>query len=134
MNPILTLLSGLFQPIADAYKAKQDRQAAKESAIIKVQQTQLEDAHKVELTDAEWEALAIAHQDNTWKDEYVTLIITAPIAGILLGGVWCAVTGSTAILDGFNLGIENLTKAGIDMGQMMTAVVFAAIGLKFWRK
>ncbi len=134
MNPILDVISGLIKPISDAYSATQDRKAAKESAVVKLQQSQLDDAHEMSLTDAEWEALAVAHSDSSWKDEYVTLVITAPIVGLLVGGLWCALTGSTAVLDGLNLGMDHIAKLGINLGNMMTAVVYAAIGLKVWRK
>lgn len=134
MNPILSLVTSLFQPLADAYKANQDRKFAKETAVVKIQQTQLEDAQKVTLTDAEWEALAVAHQDTSWKDEYVTLIITAPIVALLFGGLWAALTGSQAVIEGVAIGLTSLSSAGVDMGFLMNAVVLAAIGLKVWRK
>lgn len=134
MNPVLALISTLFQPLADAYKANQDRKLAKETAVVKIQQTQLEDAQKVTLTDAEWEALAVAHQDSSWKDEYVTLIITAPIVALLFGGLWAALTGSKAVIEGVAIGLTSLASVGVDMGFLMNAVVLAAIGLKVWRK
>jgi hypothetical protein len=134
MNPIIGLISTLFQPLADSYKANQERKAAKEAAIVKIQQTQLEDANKVTLTDAEWEALAVANLNTSWKDEYVTIIITAPIVGILLGGLWTGLTGSKAVLEGMAIGLTSLASVGVDMGFLMNAVVLAAIGLKVWRK
>lgn len=134
MNPIISLISTLFQPLADAYRANQDRKAAKETAIVKIQQTQLEDANKVTLTDAEWEALAVTNLNASWKDEYVTIIITAPIVGILIGGLWTGLTGSKAVLEGMAIGLTSLQAVGVDMGFLMNAVVLAAIGLKVWRK
>ncbi len=134
MNPIFSLVSTLFQPAVDAYKARQERKAAKESAQIKIQMTQVEDAAKINLTDAEWEALAVQGLNTSWKDEYVTLVITAPIVGILFGGLWAGLTGSKAILEGMAIGLNSLSAVGVDMGFLMNAVVFAAIGLKVWRK
>ena len=134
MSLILSAITSLFQPLADAYRANQDRKAAKETAIVKIQQTQLEDANKVTLTDAEWEALAVTNLNASWKDEYVTIIITAPIVGILIGGLWTGLTGSKAVLEGMAIGLTSLQAVGVDMGFLMNAVVLAAIGLKVWRK
>lgn len=134
MNPILSLISTMFGPVVDAYKANQERKVAKETATIKIKQTQLEDAHKVEMTDAEWEALAVSNQNGSWKDEYVTIIITFPIVTLIVGGLFAAVTGSNVMIEGSAIGLAALASAGVDMGFLMNAVVLAAIGLKIWRK
>ena len=134
MNPIVDLVGSLFKPVIDAYRANQEIKAAQETAQIKIQQTQLEDAHKVELTDAEWEALAVQGLNSSWKDEYVTIIITAPIVGLLFGGLWAGLTGTKAVLEGMAIGLNSLQAVGVDMGFLMNAVVLAAIGLKVWRK
>lgn len=134
MSLILSAITSLFQPLADAYRANQDRRAAKETAIVKIQQTQLEDANKITLTDAEWEALAVANLNASWKDEYVTIIITFPILGLMFGGLWAAFTGSQAVIEGVAIGLTSLASVGVDMGFLMNAVVLAAIGLKVWRK
>ena len=134
MNPVIALITSLFQPALDAYKSRQERQAAKESAQIKIQMTQVEDQHKVELTDAEWEALAVQGLNSSWKDEYVTIIITSPIVGILFGGLWAGITGDRGVIEGMAIGLNSLQAVGVDMGFLMGAVVLAAVGLKVWRK
>lgn len=134
MNPILSFITSMFAPVVDAYKVNQERKIAKETAVIKIKQTQLEDAHKVEMTDAEWESLAVANLNGSWKDEYVTIIITFPIVVLMLGGLWAAGTGSNVVIEGMAIGLAALANSGVDMGFLMNAVVLAAIGLKIWRK
>lgn len=133
MSGILGVVSGLVKPIADAYRTRQERQGAKETAQAKLQLAKTDNEHKLDLTDAEWEVMAVKTTPSSWKDEYVTIVVTSPIIGILLGSVWYALTGDMSLLEGFNLGISNLTAIGVDMGEMMLVVVYAAVGLKFWR-
>lgn len=88
---------------------------------------------QVTLTDAQWESLAISQTEKSWKDEYVTIIFTAPIICVFIGALSLAMFDNASLLDGSIKGIESLKTLGIDWDKLTTAIVFAAIGLKFWR-
>jgi hypothetical protein len=132
-SPIKAVVSGIAKPFVEGYKANQTRKQAKETGKAKLAQAKLQSDTQVTLTDAEWEAINASKQDSTWKDEYVTIVVTAPLVGILAGGVVLAFTGDSRLLDGVNTGLQALAQAGVDMGELMYAVVLAAIGLKVWR-
>lgn len=130
---IMSVFSSLVSPVANAYKAHQERRANEEAAKAKLQLAKTDGEYKIQLTDAEWEALAVKGTESSWKDEYVTLVITSPLIGIFVGSLWFAVTGDETLLAGVNMGIANLTALGVDYGEVMAVVVYAAVGLKFWR-
>ena len=44
-----------------------------------------------------------------------------------------AAFGFPQMLDGVVLAIKALVEAGVDIGMLIMAVVFAAIGMKLWR-
>ena len=81
-------------------------------------------------SDKEWEALSKEAESGTWKDEYVTIIITLPIPAIMIGAVYQAFTGDATLLVGINEGIGHLKNLGLDMGELMYIVVLAAVGIK----
>lgn len=87
----------------------------------------------VTLTEQEWEATVASGLADSWKDEYVTIVITSPIILIILGCVYFAFTESRALLDAATLAIDTLNEIGVPMAALMQAVVYAAIGLKVWR-
>ena len=127
------IFGGLVKPLSDAYTKKQDRAIAKESAKAKIAMKKVDGEHEVVMTDAEWEALAKTTEDNTWKDEYVTVIITMWMPLIFLGAIVSTVTGDSSVMDGVNLGLQQIKETGIDMGDLTYVVVLAAVGLKVWR-
>lgn len=128
-NPIATVVSA----VSSAYKKREDRKINKQSGDAKLSQMKQGDATSVTLTDAEGEAVMAANADGTWKDEYVTIVITAPIAIIIAGAVYFAFSGDDRLINAGIDSIKALTEAGIDMGFLMQAVVLSAIGLKVWR-
>ncbi len=128
-----SFLSSLVSPVSDVIGKYQDRRKAAETAEAKIAKARLEGEQTLTLTDAEWENIAVGKTDSSWKDEYVTLIITFPIVGILGGALWLAFTGDGRVLDGVKAGITELQALGVDFGTLMSAVVFAALGLKIWR-
>lgn len=134
----------LFAPIVElvsGYVSKRQMQKATESAAkAKLQLAKLNGDNQVTMTDQQWEAIVSSKQDSTWKDEYVTVLITSPIALILLGAIVSvystAVDGvaDTRLLDGVSLALMRLKEVGVEMGYLMNATVLAALGLKIWRR
>lgn len=133
MKILKDIIGGLVKPVADVFTKKEERKMAAKSADAKIALAKQSGEDQITLTDAEWEAKSIDANTSSWKDEYLTLIITSPIVGLLAGGVWFAFTGDSALLDGFNKGIEALKATGVDLGELMYVVVLAGVGLKVWR-
>lgn len=129
-NPITALVSG----VVGIFEKKQARKANKEQAEAKLKQSKVTNAHEVTLTDAEGEALLAEGLVDSWKDEYVTIVVTAPIVMIIVGVTYFAFTGDDRLLDSGIGSIKALKESGVDMGFLMNAVVLSAIGLKIWRK
>lgn len=125
-GPIISGISGYFE-------RKQKAKTAAASAQAKLAMKKETGDQNITLTDAEWESISARGLQDSWKDEYVTIIITSPIVGVLGGSVWYAFTGNQNLLDGTLNGIRELKELGLDFDVLTTAVVFAAIGLKLWR-
>ncbi|WP_438863779.1 hypothetical protein [Neptunicella sp.] len=129
-SPITKLIGG----VVDIFKTKQDRKKLAESAKAKLSQSIQDGQQKVTLTDAEWEAISAHGLNDSWKDEYVTILITSPLAMLVIGSVCVVFFDDARLVTAGVESIKALTTAGIDMGFMMQTVVLAAVGLKVWRK
>jgi len=127
---ILSVLGGLVSPIANAYKAKQDVKikANEAKASITLAKQNGETQHILNVD--QWEALSKQAENGTWKDEYVTIVITSPFVLLFIASIWSGITGDPTFVDAVNLGIENLKNLGVDLGYLMGVVVLAAVGIK----
>lgn len=132
-SAIRGLAEGIVSPVAKVFEKKEERKRLVAEADGKLAMAKANGETEVTLTDAEWEAKSIDANATSWKDEYLTVIITAPIIGLLVGGVYAGVTGDVRILDGVNLGLAALKETGVDMGELMYIVTLAGVGLKLWR-
>jgi hypothetical protein len=126
------LLQSLVAPVANIFAKREERKLSKETAKGKLQQAKQAGKLTVALTDAEWESISTGLQDSTWKDEYVTVSVVSIFNLYIIGGIATAF-GYPQVLEGTSTGIKALVEAGVDIGLLLTAVVFAAIGLKIWR-
>ncbi|MEC7634239.1 MAG: hypothetical protein VYA33_12435 [Pseudomonadota bacterium] len=126
-------LSSAIDGVVGIFKSKQEQKANAEQAKAKLKQTKLQGEHEVTLTDAEGEALLAQGLESSWKDEYVTVLVTSPYALLVLGAISLAVFNDSRMLDAAVLAISNLEKAGVDLDFLFKAVVLSAIGLKVWR-
>ena len=137
MNWLTTLASpitAIVKGVSSFVSKKQEITANKERAVAKLKQSKQEGQQHIILTDAEGEAMLANGLAGSWKDEYVTIIITFPIVLIIIGVLYAVLTGDTRVLDSGTQAIKALNDVGIDMPFLMNAVVLSAIGLKVWRK
>ena len=132
VTAVVGFLKGLIGPVAGIFQKKQERKLAKESAKAKLLQSRQDGQQTLEMTDADWESVSTGLQDSTWKDEYVTVSVVSIFNLIVLGGIMSAY-GHPELLEGVTLAIKALAEVGVELGMILTAVVFAAIGLKIWR-
>ena len=68
----------------------------------------------------------------SWKDEYVTVLITAPIGLVVAGTLWGMITGTDTSHYGIQLAesINAMLGEGVEYGHVLVMVVMAAIGLR----
>jgi hypothetical protein len=129
---ISSVVSGVAAPIAGVFTAKEARKQAKDSGVAKIQLAKVDGENSLNLSDAEWEAVNAKENGETWKDEYVTVTMTAWIWVGLCGAIAQAF-GHPEILDGVNTFVILCTANSINVGVLTSTVVMSAVGLKLWR-
>ena len=134
MNPLTALISPIVGAFSSAYVSNQDRKKSAETAKYKIRQAKEDATNTLNLTDSEWESVTASKQDSSWKDEYVTVIVTLPIPLLFLGSIIMAYSPeSSQLLEGTVEGIKAINTLEGSLSDMMLAVVYGAIGLKVWR-
>jgi len=134
LNPIKAVVDAVASPVKSVLNKRETTKQHHQQAKAKYEQAKLSSKTHVTLTDAEWEALSKVNENQTWKDEYATIIVTFPLLCIMVGGIYLAFTGDSRLLDGTNIAMERLASAGVDIGFLMNTVVLAAVGMKVWRQ
>jgi len=132
---ISSVIGGALKPVAGVLNRREDRKQARETGAAKLALAKQRGDAEVTLTDAEWEAQSVRQSSESWKDEYVTLVITAPILLAVIGAVQAAwVDADTSLLDAARIAAAVIvTDLQLDYSMLTTAAVFAALGLKMWR-
>lgn len=127
------IIGGLFKPVTEIFKAREDRKAAREAAAAKLATAKAEGQQKIELNKDEYEMVATNALQATWKDEYVTVSVVSILNVIVVGGL-AAGFGYPQIITGIGTAINALSTAGVDVGFILEATIMAAIGLSIWKK
>lgn len=133
LNPLTWIkdaVGAIANPISKGYQANQARKQAKESGQAKLALAKENNDYKLEMTTAEWEALGKSAEAGTWKDEYVTLVMTLPFVLLFFGAVVSAFTGDVRYINAATAGIESINSLDIDYNFLLQTVVLAAIGIK----
>lgn len=77
-------------------------------------------------TDADWEAKMADATQNSWKDEWFTVVLTAPLLAIM----WAVATDDTSIIERVNQGFDALQNLPDFYQQLLVIAVLASFGLK----
>ena len=125
-----SFLSSLASPIAKVYQAKQERKQAVETGKAKLVMAKQDSSYQLDMKESEWEAVSKHNEAGSWKDEYVTVIITSPLVLLFIASLASGYTGDMRYLDAVNLGISNLKNLDIDLGELLKIVVLAAVSIK----
>lgn len=131
---ILSLFSNTLSPIKDMYVSRQDRKILAETSKAKLLMAKQDGNQQIQLSQAEWESLALRGNEDSWKDEYVTITMTLWIWLIFVGSLVAAFTGKTEILDGTISALKVVKELNIDVGFLTEVVVLAAVGHKAIKK
>lgn len=127
---MIPIVGDIISGVANFFGKREQRKAAKARAQAKLAQKRLDGDLNVEISRAEWEEIGKLGEDKTWKDEYVTIIFTMPIIGLMVGAVYLAFTGDDRLISGINAGIAALETLGLDYGEITYIIVLAAVGIK----
>ena len=137
---MIPLLVGLARTAVEAVsggvRRRQERRAAEVTAAAKLRQGAQDDAHARELAGqvsrAEWEAISRRAEAGTWKDEYVTVVVTLPLL-TLFAGALLEVAGITAVSAAAREMIAALDALDGRYADILWSVLLAAIGLRVLR-
>ena len=133
MSALTAFFTSLVSPVTSFFVKREEGKQMRMTAEAKLQLAKQAGEHNITLTDAEWEALSVQSNNDSWKDELVTVTFVLPIWAIMIGCIYVAFTGETALLDGTIKGIEVLHTLGIYFGELTYIVVLAAVGIKATR-
>jgi hypothetical protein len=130
----LELLASPINGVINIFNAKQERKKNRESALAKINLQKEQGKQQIELSDAEWEAISANKLGDSWKDEYVTILITSPFLLIILGAIQNAFGFGTELIDSAKFILTTMKELEMDFTFLLEVVVLAALGLKIWRR
>lgn len=130
---ILKIVPSIVEGVFGYAKKRQERKVLQQSAEAKYKLAKLNGDQQLDMTDAEWEAWNAKNADSSWKDEYVTVIMTIWIPVLLLGCIYAAWKDDPSIVEGIKSFLSILSEVDDDIWDLTKTVVFAAVGLKLWR-
>jgi hypothetical protein len=117
---------GIVEPVANYYTRKQELKQARFEATLKAEQAAGDRRAKLISegisADAAWELKQI--ENSGWKDEWVLVLLSIPLAGCFIPGVDAYILRGFAILDKCP-----------DWYRWLIVTVFLAIyGIRWWRR
>ena len=123
LSVISGVASGIVSPITNIFVKRNENKT-------KIKTKQLDRVMNADDKLAEWEAIQAEGGNHSWKDEYITIIITIPIPIIFFAVMYSVVSGDPLIAEGAKAGVAALKELIPNYGELLYIVSLAAIGIK----
>lgn len=123
--------------VIDLIGKREARRKAKITGRNKVAAIRANSEADVAMSRAEWENLAVRGLDDSWKDEFVLVLATGPLAVALLGALIDPVLAACGIPYSLLATAERMMSiygsAGVDYAAVLGIAVLAALGIRWTR-
>ncbi len=127
MNPVASFFSGLVSPITNHFTKKNEGKT-------KVKLKQIERLKSSDDSLAEWESIQAEGGNNSWKDEWITLIITLPIPVIFISVMLSVFLGDPVMAEAAKAGVSAIKELVPNYDELLYIVCLAAIGIKAFKR
>lgn len=127
MKWLTDIVSGAISPVSDFFAKKSDNKT-------KIKQQQIQRLMNADDKEAEWEAIQAEGGNNSWKDEWITLIITLPIPVIFISVILSVLFENPLVADAAKSGVTAIKELVPNYAELLYIVCLAAIGIKALRK
>ena len=127
MKWLADIASGLVSPITNHFTKKNDNKT-------KVKQQNIQRLMNADDKEAEWESIQAESGNNSWKDEWITLIITLPIPVIFVSVILSVMLDNPLMAEAAKAGVEAIKELVPNYAELLYIVCLAAIGIKAFKK
>ena len=129
MNPIINALVG---PVVGLISKRSDRKAALDNVKAKTAMAKQDSESTIAMSKAEWELVSKKVEGDSWKDEFITVVVFLPFISMFVGSL-LAPFGITEVFDGSIQMVQALATLDVAYGPLMYIVACAAIGIRMMK-
>jgi len=125
---VMSIVTGIFKPVADYFNKRQELKAAEHTNELKALEAQGD--RRAQLireglaADMAWEMEFAQQARNSWKDEYVLLVLYIPLIMAFIPGMSIYVAAGFAAFAGTPMWYQI----------MVQTISYATYGIRLWRR
>lgn len=125
--------SAIISPITKAYETRQVRKQAQETAKAKLVQSRQDNEYRLQLTEQEIDAIGKGNENESWKDEYLTIVVTLPYLNTFICNMASVLLSDPVYANAANAANDSLRGLGIDIGGSFDVVLIAGLSIRGYK-
>ena len=127
MKWLTDIASGIISPVTNLFAKRNENKT-------RVTQQKIQRLMNSDNKEAEWESIQAEGGNTSWKDEWITLIITLPIPVIFVSVILSVLFENPLIAEAAKAGVIAIKELVPNYAELLYIVCLAAIGIKAIRK
>lgn len=127
MKWLADIATGIVSPITNLFVKRNDNKT-------KIKEKNIQRVMNADDKMAEWEAIQAESGNNSWKDEYITVIISFPVPTIFLAVFVSVILGDPIYAQAAKAGVDAVKELLPNYEDLLMAVCLAAIGIKAFKR
>ena len=129
-NPI----SAIAGVIGGVFEKREERKKVKVSLAGKLALQKDGNTAQSQFNDQEIDMLSKINEGESWKDEYLTVIITMPIPVLFISVFIGVLLGNPLLITAATNSIDAIKELIPDYGTLLYVTVAAGLGIRAWKK
>lgn len=117
------IIGGIVSPFVGAYMKYDENKTKVKTAKLDLIRGETD-------AKAAWELVKAQSEGGSWKDEYITVVITLPVVVTFLAVLWSAYTGDKAAADAAKAAVDAVKELVPSYDDLLYMVCLAAVGIK----
>lgn len=132
------IVSGIISPVTKVFTAREERKKAEKDLTYQLDRAKVDSNFNLQLSEQQWELLSKQAENETWKDEFVTVVFVSPIILTFIAAFLSAYTNDPIYLEAVKTANNEvqglLNDKESKYSEIAYVVVLAAIGIKAIKK
>jgi len=127
---VVSVLSQAISPVMGYFEKKEQRKTTEKGIAGKIAMKKDDNAAQVDFNNQEWEIISKRGEPDSWKDEWVTIVITMPLVFHYLSVFFGVLLNRPEIIEASSAALVSFKDLVGDYGLLLTIVICAALGIK----
>lgn len=130
----LNIIGGIVETVGGFFAKREERKSLEKQIDGKIAMQKENNETQVVFNEQEIDIIAKRNEGQTWKDEYITIIMTVPLITIFLATLFGILLGKPEYMEAASEAVNQVNLLVPNYQELLGLTIVAGLGLRAYKK